>query len=365
VNSLGHDRTVQRRRGFSLVELLVVIGILAALMALILPAVQKVREAANRMTCANNLRQLGIAAHHFHSDRGRLPPGYIGPDPAEFDRFPTNLHRGQWVGHFPTLLPYLEQEAVYKQLQIEFNIHVVTDIPWFWKMPGPISHPENYTAGRTEIKTFRCPSAPNWQVQPGTGSGTGGTLLGVHVSNSKDFIIPGLTSGVLTSAWKDDYVRSANYKFLARTNYMGVAGCGAGNHPYFSSFEGVYTNRSQTTLTQITILDGTSNTLLYGETCGHHWQSPPFSKDICWMAGGALGTYLGLQRGREALTIAFSSWHSAGVQFCFADGSVRMVRFGNTVWDGFSDTFPPDWHLLQQLAGFRDGQSADTSALLD
>jgi hypothetical protein len=82
------------------------------------------------------------------------------------------------------------------------------------------------------------------------------------------------------------------------------------------------------------------------------------------MAGGGLGTYLGLQRARTAPIMTFSSWHSAGVQFCFADASVRLVRFGNTAWDREG---PPtsDWHLLQQLAGYRDGQSPDASSLLE
>ena len=82
------------------------------------------------------------------------------------------------------------------------------------------------------------------------------------------------------------------------------------------------------------------------------------------MAGGGLGTYLGLQRARTAPVIAFSSWHTIGVQFCFADGSVRTVRFGNSAWDQES---PPssDWQLLQQLAGFKDGQSADASSLIE
>jgi prepilin-type processing-associated H-X9-DG protein len=104
--------------------------------------------------------------------------------------------------------------------------------------------------------------------------------------------------------------------------------------------------------------------LLYGETCGSAWQCPPDGKDICWMAGGSLGTYLGLQQGRSASTIAFSSYHPAGVQFCFADGSVRVLRFGDTVWDQIS-AFPSDWLILQQLAGKNDGGPTDASALLD
>jgi prepilin-type N-terminal cleavage/methylation domain-containing protein/prepilin-type processing-associated H-X9-DG protein len=354
------------RAAFSLVELLVVIGIIAVLIGLTLPAIQKVREAASRMKCANHLRQLGTAAHNYHNDRGKLPPGYLGPAPERTEVFPFGVRQDQWIGHLPMLLPYLEQEHVYRRITVNYDVHFKGGLPWFLSAREPnVAHEANNQAAGTPISLFRCPSAPDFEVQPIPGPGGGGTLLGVHVFNSRTFTFLDVHYPVFTCAYRDDYRLYPEAMFLPRTNYVGIAGCGAGNHPYFSRFEGVYTNRSQTTLTQITILDGTSNTLLYGETCGHHWQSPPFSKDICWMAGGALGTYLGLQRGREALTIALSSWHSAGVQFCFADGSVRMVRFGNTVWDGFSDTFPPDWHLLQQLAGFRDGQSADTSALLD
>jgi prepilin-type processing-associated H-X9-DG protein len=148
---------------------------------------------------------------------------------------------------------------------------------------------------------------------------------------------------------------------------MGVAGCGSGDHPFFSRFEGVYVNRIERTLGQITAADGTSHTLLYGEACGSVWQgNPPDTMDICWMAGGGLGTYLGLHRGRGAPWITFSSYHPGGVQFCFADGSVRTVRYGHTQWDGSSSTpFTTDWLLLQQLAGWRDGGAADASALLD
>src|SRR5262245_54977029 len=96
--------TITRRRGFMLVELLVVIAILAVLIGLLLPAVQKVREAANRTTCANNLRQLGFAAYNFHDANGHFPPaiGYYPPAGRAFGNY------------YFYLLPYLDQENLYR-----------------------------------------------------------------------------------------------------------------------------------------------------------------------------------------------------------------------------------------------------------
>jgi prepilin-type processing-associated H-X9-DG protein len=86
--------------------------------------------------------------------------------------------------------------------------------------------------------------------------------------------------------------------------------------------------------------------------------------DISWIGAGALGTYLGLQRGDQAVTITFSSYHPNGVNFAFADGSVRVVRFGETAWNQTPE-FPRDWVLLQQLAGWHDGGPTDASVLVD
>jgi len=102
-----------RRRGFTLIELLVVIAIMGILIALLLPAVQSIREAAARAQCANNLKQLGLAAHNFHNDNNHFPP-YFGVNGSGGNVYPwgpnQNKVYGSWFAH---LLPYVEQEPVY------------------------------------------------------------------------------------------------------------------------------------------------------------------------------------------------------------------------------------------------------------
>src|SRR5438128_2232865 len=102
-----------RRSAFTLIELLVVIAIIALLMALLLPAIQKVREAANKMLCGSNLRQIAIAAHNYHNDYNKLPPGVLGSQNNNPQALFENV---SYAGVLTALLPYMEADNIYKQI---------------------------------------------------------------------------------------------------------------------------------------------------------------------------------------------------------------------------------------------------------
>jgi prepilin-type N-terminal cleavage/methylation domain-containing protein len=348
-------RASRLRPGFTLIELLVVIAIIGILMALLLPAIQKVREAANKMLCASNLRQIGIAAHNYHNDFNKLPPGHLGPTVNEsFQTAPgyggtSEGGPNQWVGHLPMVLPYMEQDALGRIVasQVRFD-RKANALPW-WE---PYPNRANYTAAKTPLKMYRCPA---------DGGGVAGfTVLGIHYYNRA-------SDGRATlSVWYEDYVGVESFKPFGKTNYVGVGGAGKGTSSVYSRYEGLLCNRSEATLGQASSADGTSNTLLYGEVSGQNswWvpQDPPRDDVIqnTWMGSGSLPTFYGLDRGAKSWFVRFSSFHAGGVQFCFGDCSVRTVRFGGTMTNG-----SPDWYVLMQLGGFRDGLNADTTSVLD
>lgn len=133
-----------KRSGFTLVELLVVIAIIGVLVGLLLPAVQAAREAARRMSCSNNLKQIGLALHNYH---------------GSFNKFPEGSRLSNFIGPLASVLPYLEQDNTYSQFDFSKSY----------------SDPYNQEVAAQEIATYLCPSMPLPRLVPDTSNGeTGG-----------------------------------------------------------------------------------------------------------------------------------------------------------------------------------------------
>ncbi len=152
-----HRASQERRRGFTLIELLVVIAIIAVLIGLLLPAVQKVREAANRMKCQNNLKQMGLAVHNYASTYSKLPPGGEGSNTAvNGTAFSNDLVNGQappagtpYHSLFTYMLPYIEQGNIYNLIDLNQYYNAVS-----------ATNPNHVTAFLNVVPIFICPTYP-------------------------------------------------------------------------------------------------------------------------------------------------------------------------------------------------------------
>jgi prepilin-type N-terminal cleavage/methylation domain-containing protein/prepilin-type processing-associated H-X9-DG protein len=276
-----------RRRGFTLIELLVVIAIIGVLIALLLPAVQKVREAANRISCQNNLKQIGLGVLNFESTYGGLPPSRTT---GMSDSAPYYPYQHSWTA---ALLPFIEQTA-------SFNLY---------NYKADWDDPSNYEAIRTYLKVFNCPSTPE-QPRSDTTISAEPSCGDYHAVNAiKDFVAINCFGLVHVTNEDDPRVVGAM-------------------------------RRDQVTrITDIT--DGTSNTILAAEDAGrpafynaNRQIYDPVGKEGGWAdPNGAFsidGSYPdGTIRGPCPLNCTNNSevysFHTSGANVVFADGSVHFL----------------------------------------
>jgi prepilin-type N-terminal cleavage/methylation domain-containing protein/prepilin-type processing-associated H-X9-DG protein len=277
---------MSKRAAMTLIELLVVMAIIAILLGLLLPVIQRARESAQRTLCANQLRQIGLACHGYHDVHGAFPPGYIAcpnPDPLATDP--------GW-GWAAFLLPHLEQDPLYQQLLFS----------------DPIEQPAN-AARLTELRLFICPSDS-----------------GVPAS----FPITDATGAYITDA--------------APTSYAACYGSGELDEVPGPS-EGIFYRNSHVRLTDIK--DGTSTTLMIGDRAWSHAMAPwagavnggtvrggprnawryfpdavyPAPNFTCVQANHINAT----QDPDGSLDELFSE-HAGGVNVVFADGAVHFLH---------------------------------------
>jgi prepilin-type N-terminal cleavage/methylation domain-containing protein/prepilin-type processing-associated H-X9-DG protein len=184
------------RRGFTLIELLVVIAIIAVLIALLLPAVQSAREAARRIQCTNNMKQIGLALHNYLSANNMFPmggtPQYSGPPR---DNPPAGPYEWENYSSFAMMLPYLEQSVVYN----------MCNLLWCPDTGFGYAQAPNYTVYNTKLNAFLCPSDPYSGIQNLCNyAGSFGTTTYMpfyQVNNTQPGVNQGDTTGIFT-IWK-------------------------------------------------------------------------------------------------------------------------------------------------------------------
>jgi prepilin-type N-terminal cleavage/methylation domain-containing protein/prepilin-type processing-associated H-X9-DG protein len=324
----------KERRGFTLIELLVVIAIIAILIALLVPAVQKVREAAANTQCMNNLKQIVLASLDYESANKHLAPGSTyNPDDAAYGSSSAN---GSGVGTLAFLLPYIDQGPIYTLINPNMFLFTTTT-PW-WTDGGTVS------AAQKTVTAFRCPAAGTESTPPTLGQAAAfstipgtGFLLEVYFSTAAN---PGL--------------------FLGQTNYTSNAGT-IGNigsaSAFYQNLCGPYYPGSVVTMSQIT--DGTSNTIAFGETLGGAVQPREFW--LTWIGCGGMATYWGMPvLGSDWNEYSSQHYNGTGVNFAFCDGTVRTLAASNAAnWTPGTN----QWFTFQYAAAMADNTIYDINVI--
>ena len=335
------------RRGFTLIELLVVIAIIAVLIALLLPAVQAAREAARRAQCVNNLKQLGLAVHNYHSTHNVIPADGVFLGPA----FGTAGGVGpgwNWnASWLVSLLPNMEQNAAYNA----YNFKTGAD------------QPDNNTAGAQQIGSLLCPSDnikqrpdPNWASNsyhgnhggPGHIQNWSGTIVQNYTnypaawwgadSNMAYFGFEGVTDGTSnTTLFSEKLLGLANNPTVQISSATGKRGLFPATYSKPSSQGGI-AGGPQAVIALATCkgLPGTTNsggTYLVGSnySWSHPWQTSNSAYNqfntpngtTCYNTSDENG---GNVWGGTTSMITATSNHSGGVNVCMTDGSVRFIK---------------------------------------
>ncbi len=290
-------RLKSRASGFTLVELLVVIAIIGVLVGLLLPAVQSAREAARRMQCSNNLKQIGLSMHNYHDTHKSFPPLYISNFPAVSDR-------ANWI---TMSLPFVEQG----NLAARYDPNTSTG-----------GGAGNQFLNAAEFPIFRCPTAPQNPPAPYPGIAGFTWALGNYVCNNG----LGPYQSVAGSA---DIARVARKGVFMVNKKFGIGEMIDGTSNTLMVSE-VIANASTATLS-----DWRGN-LTYPENCMFHWNEPPNTRTpdrlrtpLCISTPRAPCTGAFTAFNNRNIIVSARSLHTGGVQAAFGDGSVRFV--GQTI----------------------------------